>query len=231
MDYLMKQPAMTRRAPPDDLPVLVHTSLVRLLADPVNAPKLSANCLETTLDVLHFDLKVGGRSLGAVGQVNPAPPRGWPELYPADFDQALAAQIDVEADRQALCNWWQAHRGDASPPVTSRRLRPRAEHLWPVLTRRLADVWQYQPEARAVLCTARQGPALLQVPTYDYNLVRAVCIWLGSSAEPDVQERLIELVASPLPATAHNARLALRYATDARIRAVIERYDGRIAPP
>ena len=59
----------------------------------------------------------------------------------------------------------------------------------------------------------------------DYNLVRAVCIRLGSSAEPTVQERLIEMVGSVSPVVAYNARYALRFSRDPEIRAVLERYE------
>ena len=173
--YLMQQPAMTRPAAPDDLSTLLHASLIRLLAGSAGVPRLSATSFETTLNVLHFDLKVGGRRIGTIVMPRPQPPRAWHELYPADFNHALAAQVDVEADRQALREWWLARRGQAATQVAARRLTPQSRHLWHVLTRRYADRWQYQPEPRAVLCAAAAGsPALLDIPTYDYNLVRAV---------------------------------------------------------
>ncbi len=228
IDYLMRQPAITQPAAPDDLQVLLHTSLIGLLADPATAPHLSATCLETTLEVLHFDLKVGRRTLGAVAQLTRAPPRAWHELYPTDFEHFLAAQIDLEADRRALCAWWATHR---DVPYARRPLQPRADHLWPLLARRQADAWQYEPAPRAVLCTADPHSTLLEVPTWDYNLVRAACVWLGVSSTPGVQDRLIELVASPLPTVARNARFALHHASDERIRAAIERYQPQADLP
>lgn len=228
IDYLVRQPAIACPTAPDDLSALLHTSLLRLLAAPAGAPPLSANCLETTLDVLHFDLKVNGRSIGTVVLSERIPPHAWHELYPADFDHRLAARIDLEADRRALRAWWLAHRDRYHDLASAHRLRPRPEPLWRLLARREADHWQYQPEPRTVLCAGPQaGPTLLHIPTYDYNLVRAACIWLGSSTEPAVQERLIELVDSPSPVVAHNARFALRYAPDERIRALLRRFETR----
>ena len=97
--------------------------------------------------------------------------------------------------------------------------------MWRLLARRYADQWDYAPESTAVLCGAPpRGPPLLEIPTEDYNLVRAACVWLGSSSDNAVQERLIELVGNPSPIVAHNARFALRYSPDPRIRAVLERY-------
>lgn len=224
--WLMEQPAMTRPAAPDDLRVLLHTSLVRLLADPASQPPpLSATCFETTLGLLYFDVKANGRRLGTVVWAEAVPPRAWHDLYPADFDHAAAATIDLEADRRALRDWWQAQRRHSTPSADTRPLAPRAAHLWRILSRRLADRWDYQPELRAVLCAAGpRGPALLELPTRDYNLVRAACVWLGSRGEADVQRQLIELVACPLPTVAHNARFALGYSPDERIRAVLRRY-------
>jgi hypothetical protein len=230
IDYLMRQPAMTQPAAPDDLQVLLHTSLVRLLVSLPTAPTLTASCLETTLGVLHFDLKVGDRPLGTIAQIERSTPRAWHELYPGDFDHALAPRIDVEADRLALREWWRTHR-DQPGAVVSRPLKPRADYLWRILVRRPADRWQYEPQPRAILCTAQPGPVLLHLPTWDYNLVRATCVWLGSSPDPAVEDRLIELVGSPLPTVAHNARFALRHAPDARVRELIERYDALHAPP
>lgn len=232
IDYLMRQPALTRPAAPDDLQVLLHLSLVRLLADPRSRPpRLSASCLETTLGVLHFDLKAGGQRLGTAVLPLSATPRAWHELYPADFDHAVAASIDLEADRRALRGWWRAARARSSPPVTAPRLRPSAGWLWRLLPRRLADRWEYQPEPRALHCVLPvRDRALIDMPTRDYNLVRAACIWLGASSEPNVQRQLIELVASPSPIVAHNARFALHYSPDERIRSVLKRYAGAGLP-
>ncbi len=224
--WLMEQPAMTRPAPPDDLRVLLHTSLIRLLAAPASQPPaLSATCYETTLGLLHFDLKASGQRLGTVVWTDDAPPRTWHDLYPADFDHVAAATIDLEADRRALRDWWQAQPRRGASVAVAPRLEPRAAYLWRILSRRIADRWDYQPEPRAVLCAAGpRGPALLELPTRDYNLVRAACVWLGSRGGPGVQQQLIELVACPLPTVAHNARFALGYSPDERIRAVVKRY-------
>lgn len=224
--WLMEQPAMIRPAAPDDLRVLLHTSLIRLLADPTSRPPaLSATCFETTLGLLHFDLHADGRRLGTVVWTNDAPPRTWHDLYPADFDHAAAATIDLEADRRALRDWWPAQPQRGASVAVAPRLEPRAAYLWRILSRRIADRWDYQPELRAVLCAAGpRGPALLELPTRDYNIVRAACVWLGSRSEPEVQRQLIELVACPLPTVAHNARFALGYSPDERIRAVVKRY-------
>ncbi len=223
---LLRQPAMTQPAAPDDLEVLLHTSLIRLLADAGSSPpRLSARCLEATFGLVHFDLKVQGRRVGVIVLPPGARPRTWPDLYPADFDHAVADRIDLEADRQALQEWWRRCGSDRDRAVTARPLEPQTQFLWPLLARRCADLWEYRPDWGAVLCTAPpRGPALLEVPTVDYNLVRAACIWLGSSSDPAVQSELIELVGSPLSVVAHNARLALRYCPDERIQAVLRRH-------
>jgi len=229
--YLMQQPAMTRRAAPDDLNVLLHTSLIRLLAHPASdPPRLSATCFETTLDLLHFAPQADGRRLGTVVMPDHWPPRSWLDLFPADFDHAAAGTVDLEADRLALQLWWQRNQDRSDGLVTTRRLNPRPAHLWHVLSRRCADRWEYLPEPQAVLCASGAGPpasGLLEMPTYDYNLVRAACIYLGSSDSAEVRRELVELVGSPLPTVSHNARFALRYSRDERIRALLERYPGR----
>lgn len=225
--YLMKQPAMTRRAAPDDLAVLMHTSLLRLLISGSDAPTLSTTTLETTLGILHFDLKVGGERIGTLVMAEPAPPRAWHDLYPADFNHDRAAAVDVEADRATLRAWWARHAQSDVIPM-ARPLRPRPVHLWRLLGRRYADGWLYQPEPQAMLCGGpSRDPVPLRLVTYDYNLVRAVCIWLGSHPDREVQDRLIGLVASRSRTIAHNARFALRCARDERIRAAVERYDNR----
>jgi len=235
--YLARQPLMHRRAAPDDLRVALHISLLRLLANPSTAPRLSANCLETTLDVLHFDLKVRGRRLGTPHLADGRLPRAWHNLYPADFNHAAAVQIDLEADRRAIRRWWRAHAAQPSMLVTTRRLSPRPERLWRLLSRRYADRWTYQPEPGVILCGGReQGPEMIRLVTSDYNLVRAACIWLGSSSDAAIQGRLIELVGSSLPVVAHNARFALSCCPDRRIRAALRRFrdsgpSGRRTPP
>ena len=224
----MRQPTLTQPAAPDNLAVLLHTSLVRLLANPATSPPpLSATCLETTLGLVHFDLKVRGQRVGTVVWPQSARFATWPALYPADFDHAAAAGVDLEADRRALRAWWAAQQDNPAAAVVNRRLEPQNRHLWRLLARRYVDRWEYAPETTIVLCGAPpRGPALLEISTEDYNLVRAACVWLGSSPERVVQDRLIELVGSPSPIVAHNARFALRYSPDARIRAVLGRYEA-----
>lgn len=222
LTYLMENPAMTRPAPPDSLDVLVHTSLVRLLAHPASGPpRLSAMCLETTLGVLHFEIKVSGRLLGTVVLPRGERPRCWHTLYPLDFDHGLAEAIDLEGDRLALRAWWLEQKGAAA---IARPLSPLTGYTWRVLGRRHADRWSYLPQPRAVLCSRTpQGPGLLEVGTDDYNLVRAACIWLGSRPDEVTQRGLIELVGSRVPVIAHNAQFALGYSPDPRIREVLRR--------
>ena len=232
VDYLVSRPIMHRVAAPDDMRVMLHTSILRLLANPATAPRLSVNCFETTLDVLHFNPKVRGRALGAVRMPTERMPEAWHDLYPADFDHALAREIDVEADRRTMLSWWQARQGESAPAFARRRLQPWADHLWPVLSRRYADVWTYDVRPEVILCSWPPGrSALFRGTTHDYNLVRAVCIWLGSSDLPTTQERLIELVAHPSEVVAYNARFALRHSRDPRIREVLERYKESDGPP
>jgi len=242
--YLMAQPALTRRAAPDDLSLLMHLSLVRMLAAPGSPPRLSVRALETTLGILHFDPKVNGERLGTAVLADALPPRAWPDLYPADFDQALAAQVDLEADRRALQAWWAGHRDQAESLLLARPLVPRTAELWRILARRPADRWQYLPQSGPVRCEAGaadavalcvdppRGPALLDIPTRDYNLVRAACIWLGTQRDADVEARLIELVGSPDPTLAHNALFALHFSPNERVRALLKRHDAvNAAPP
>ena len=234
-DHLIRQAIMQQPAAPDDLRVMLHTSLLRLLANPTTAPRLSVRCFETTLDVLHFDPKVRGRRLGAVHLPARRLPVAWHELYPADFDHSLAASVDVEGDRRAMLRWWRTHRGEPATLLAGRPLRPNAERLWPILARRYADVWTYEVKPQAVLCALPPtGSALLRARSYDYNLVRAVCIWLGTSETQGVRGALIELVAHRSPVVAYNARFALARSSDPRIRELLERYNapaGPEAPP
>lgn len=223
VEYLLSQPGMRRRAAPDDLGVMLHTSLLRLLARPGVAPPLTVNCLDTTLDLLHFEPKVRGEPLGEVCLPTPRPPARWHELYPARFDHELAGQIDVERDRKTMLNWWRAQlAGGRVEALLRRPLRPRTEHLWPLLARRRADLWTYEPTGPVYLC-ALAGPdvGLLRCETYDYNLVRAACIWLGSRNVPQVRRRLIELVASPVDVVSHNAIFALSFDSDPRVRELV----------
>ncbi len=234
LDVLSRQPAMQHDAPPGDLRLLVHTSLMRMLVGGPDAPRLSASCFETTLDLLHFDIKVSGHPLGDIHQVSPRPPAAWHELYPAGFDHALAARIDVETDRRAMLRWWRDHRDSADSVIMRSPLRPRAAHLWPLLARHCADAWGYDPRSSAVLCSAPPlEAALFREHTHDYNLVRAACIWLATSSAPGIERALIDRVASDSPVVAYNARFALRHSPDPRIREVIRRFDDqpRVPPP
>jgi len=231
IDYLVSEPIMHRRAAPDDLRAMLHTSLLRLLANPAAAPRLSVTCFETTLGVLHFDPKVRGRRLGEVCLPTTRLPAAWHELYPADFDHALAAEIDVEADRRAMLRWWEDRRDEPALLFTQRRLQPHTAYVWAVLPRRYADVWTYELKPEVLLCALPpSGTALLRGKTYDYNLVRAVCIWLAASDAPGAQRELIELIAHPSPTVAYNARFALQHSPDPRIREVLERYNEAVRP-
>ena len=67
-------------------------------------------------------------------------------------------------------------------------------------------------------------PTLIRAESKTYDLVRAVCVLLGTRSDPAVQDRLIELVASRSDIVSHNARFALGFAADPRIRALLERH-------
>jgi hypothetical protein len=235
IDYIVSRPVMRQVAAPDDLRVMLHTSLLRLLANPAEMPRLSVNCFETTLDLVHFEPKVRGRRLGEVCLLTERLPASWLDLYPAEFDHTLAREIDVECDRRAVLHWWEARRGEPGPLLRGRPLQPRPEYVWNVLSRRYADVWVYEMRPETALCAyPPSSAALLRGRTRDYNLVRAACIWLASSRAPDVQRDLIELVAHPSPVVAYNARFALVRSWDPAIRKLLERYEETVgdgAPP
>ncbi|MBI5866025.1 MAG: hypothetical protein HZB38_16275 [Planctomycetes bacterium] len=232
IDRINRRPAMQTRSAPDSLETLLHTSLIRLLAGP-DTPRLTFTCFETSLDLLHFDPKSAGRPLGEVCIPPNTPIRSWADLYPQRVDHALAAQVDAEADRRAIRKWWaEASIRPLRFPV--RRLQPHGDNLWPLLERRYADLWLYEVERRPVLVSdehrGHTAVALLQVPSSDYNLVRAAAIWLGKNASFDEQQQLIELVADPRPIVSHNAVFALRFCPDPRIRDAIERYNRGTTP-
>ncbi len=233
--YLAEHPLMKRRCAPDDLRVLLHTSLMRLLIAPHDAPRLSLTCFETTLGVLHFDPKASRHRIGTVHRAAGPLPRSWHDLFPADFDHRVTPHIDADLDRLALRLWWQRHRAELASHVAVAPLRPQVRWLWPVLSRRYADQWRYSPQPAAVLCRAAgfepdvslaqaATPTLIQAESSNYDLVRAACVLLGRHSDPAIQNRLIELVGSSSDVAAHNARFSLGYAADPRIRALIQRH-------
>ena len=224
--YLAAQPAMQHRAAPDDLSVALHTSLMRLLARPHMVPRLSIHCYETTLNVIHFEPKVRGRSLGSVVMLNPHPPRSLFDLYLADFDHGAAARVDVETDRQAMLTWWNQSSADAQALLRQAPWQPKADYLWPLLARRPADRWLYTPVDGVLLCAEPPADAaLLNLEAYDYNITRAAAIWLGSSHNEEVVRALIELLSHASPTLAHNVVFALRHSPDRQIRDAIEGFD------
>lgn len=227
VDFLMRQPELARPAAPDSLPTMLHVSLVRLLIEPTATPRASVNAFETTLDLLHFSPAVAGERIGSVCLPDPRVPLRWHDLYPADFSHAAAARIDVEADRRALADWFLTRRGLGL--VRRNPLAPRAARLWPLLSRRYADLWQYEPRQRPewvdrgplLAQDAPGGAALLTIRSYDYNLTRAACIWLGARDDAETRGQLIDLVASPSPILGYNARFALRFSPDPRVRELV----------
>lgn len=226
VEYLLRRPELNRRAAPDDLRVMLATSLLRLLAQSSQAPRLTATCYETTLELLFFEIKVLGRSLGEIRIPAGYGPISWHDLYPTAFNQLLAQAIDVERDRQVMVLWWRVHRKDASAYRPPKLLRPITDSLWPLLSRRYADVWTYEVKPAVFTCGYPQPTAwLLRESTREYNLVRAACIWLGSSNDPLAHNRLIELVADPSEVISYNAWFALRFNPDSRIRNMLERYN------
>jgi hypothetical protein len=229
---LCARPEMVRPCAPDSLPTLVHTSLVRLLA-PQSAPRLSASCLAVTLDVLHFEITVDAQRLGDIALTPGRIPAAWHDLYPAGFDHEHAVAVNVERDRRRIREWFADSAGGAWSAAGARPLRPVPNHLWHLLGRRCADRWTRDLATGVLSCRYDTSTTLLQIACADYNLVRAACVWLGGSGQADVEAGLIERVASPSPIVAHNARFALRFSADPRIRALIERYNDeeKAAPP
>lgn len=226
IDWLVRRPAMQRTVAPDSLETLLHTSLIRLLAG-ARAPRLTFCAFETTLDLLYFDPRVNGRPLGEVCIPPGTALVAWHDAYPHRLARELSDCIDAEADRRTTLQWWESVAGTFEP--VSRPLFPNSESLWPLLIRRHADVWQYDLDRKAVLVGdgpgRRSANALIEMPTSDYNLVRAACIWLGSRGDDQVQARLIELINHPRPVIAHNALFALRHSPDPRIRETLERFE------
>lgn len=235
MAYLADDSRLQRPVAPDNLAAFVRLSLMRMLADPAGAPELSAMCLETRHDVLFFEVKADGRSLGTAAMIPGVRPRSWLDLYWGDFNAAAAEAIDLEGDRQKMLAWWRDCRAAGRPGVSVRGLRPQMERLWPVLATRMADRWTYELGGGLILCSAgtaggtprkRRGPYLFEEETADYNLVRAACIQLGRSSDSGTEERLIQLVGSPQLFQSHNAVFALQFSTNQRIREVLRAYNA-----
>jgi hypothetical protein len=223
--WLAEQPIMNQPADPNDLQVMLHNSLIRLLTHPAARPRLSANCFETTFDLLHLDIKSEGCRIGTVYLPDGRVPRDWHDLYPAEFDRLCGDLVDAETDRQAICEWYAGWRTRGELPPLAAPLRPRTADAFTLLSRRYADVWTYLPRARPVLCSFDpEESALFRARTCDYNLVRAACVWLGSMPDLQIRDRLIELVGHPALPVAHNAQFALSYSPDPRIRDLLERY-------
>lgn len=229
---LCDRPEMRRPCAPDSLPTFVHASLIRLLA-PQSAPRVSASCLAITLDVLHFEIAVDGQRLGDVVMAPGRMPDVWHDLYPAGFDHHRAAAVNVELDRRRIRAWAAESAGGSLPSAGARPLKPVPNYLWHLLSRRYADRWNHELASAPLRCQYNEHTTLLQAACADYNLVRAACVWLGGSGRADVEAGLIERVASTSPIIAHNARFALRFSADPRIRALIERYNDveQAAPP
>lgn len=230
IDYLIAQPVFQRRAAPDDLDTLLHTSLIRLLCGR-DAPALTLSCYETTLDLLHFDPRVDGQPLGEICIPPGMTPTAWHDVYPHRVARRLAERVDAEADRRAIVAWWRAARQRGLTLVSGRALRPKLDDVVPVLGRRYADVWVYETDRKAVLVAdgpgqLTPGTALMQVATTDFNLVRAACVWLGTRTDDAAQQSLIELISDESPITVHNAIFALRFSRDPRIRETIQRYNS-----
>lgn len=247
IDQLVHDPVMQTPAGADDLEVALRSSLVRILAPPDGAPRLSLICYETAYDLLHLAPKIYGRSPGEPRMVTGARPADWRGLYLDEFNLSLAVHVDVDADRRAILAWWEQRRDDPQRWITRRKLSPRGEQVLALLSRRRADVWTYQPGDEAlILCSTSAGaarrpwlapqrrfllneepPGSWSVAAYDYNVVRAACIWLGQSDDLALRGRLIEAVGSESPVESYNARFALGFCPDPRIRAIVERYNER----
>jgi hypothetical protein len=230
--WLVEHPRMQRRSAPDDLRLMVHLSLLNMLAHPATKPRLTIHAFETRDGVLFFEPKVAARGVGQVHLLTAMPPVSWLDLYPADFDHALAKHVDLEGDRQAMLAWYALRADQPDQLATWMQLAPQLDTLWRVLSERPADRWTYSPEARTIRVAWRQDASpLFDVPTYDYNLVRAACIQLGMSEDAGVQSALIEAVTHPSGVVAHNARFALQFSPDPAIRRLIEGYDDRGPEP
>lgn len=237
--YLAESPALTNKSSPDSLDTLIAVSLLRLLANPATAPPLTVSCLETSDDLLHFDIRSHGQSLGPVVLAPDGIPSVWTDLFPGEFNHRIAVGIDLERDRLAMRGWYLTFRDRPSQLSTPRRLSPDDATLFAKLSDRLADRWVYDPTMGTFLIAwpaVRLAPPreyLIDLPTVDYNIVRAACVRLGQSKDPQIRRRLIELVGSPHPLIRHNATFALGFSADERIRDLIRRYNqtaGRVAP-
>ncbi len=222
VDWLMRRRCMQRPAAPDDLSVLMHVSLVRLLMPPDRRPELTTTALQVRHGLVYFEIRVRGRRLGeAIWRDHP--PTTWPALLVRGFRPALADQSDLEHDRRQLVAWWRQHR--ASPAELARReeYRPRTAKLWRLLAWHPADHWSPAGPA-GELCAGDDRLSLtLPLARADYNLVRSACIWLGSRTDASVQLRLIDLVGSDQEVVRHNALFALGFSPDPAVRALLRR--------
>lgn len=232
LQHILTRPAMVNPPCADALDTLLCTSLAALLSQEAEPPQLTLYAFETSSDLLHLAPKVAGRELGEICVEPGRPPLRWQDLYRGRFDRAAAARVDLEADRTAMLSWWRSQNRVWEAQVwVTRPLRPQPDRLFRLLSRRHADLWVYQPDfGAAQLVSDPPDAGLFSVSTVDYNLVRAAGIQLGSSADLDVTERLVRLMGDGSPVVAHNARFALGFHPNARIRAAVRRSRPEPAP-
>lgn len=229
VDWLMRRPCMQRPAPPDDLAVLMHVSLVGLLMPAAGRPELTTTALQVRHGLVYFEIRVRKRVVGEAIWQRPAAAT-WPALLVRGFRPALADQSDLEHDRRQLVAWWRERRTTPAELVRRRRYRPRTEKLWRLLAWHPADRWTPSGHA-SELCGQRDDLSLtLPLQRADYNLVRAACIWLGSRDQASVQGRLIDLVGSEVAVVRHNALFALGFSPDVRVRALLKRWREQAEP-
>lgn len=225
--WLAEHPRLAEPVAPDDLQALVHLSLFRALIYPPQRPPLVTTCLSTQAGLLYFDLRVAGREVGPTVLAGREPPRTWHELFPAEVDQRLVGLVDVEADRQVALAWWQLNRDRLHMVAPAPALRPKPAELYRLLSLRPANQWYYQPIERRQRCSFEETPpALFRCRTYDYNVVRAACLWLGSASDEAIRQALVELALSGSPVQRYNVLFALQHDPDPRIQALLRRYKG-----
>lgn len=267
---LARSPHMVDRCAPDDLGVLMHCSLLRTLIDDGTAPKPITRCLETVGDLLFFEMKVRGQSLGTPLVSADQIPRRWHDLFPGAVEHSLTDEIDADHERSTLCAWLGSRRQPGGVRIT-RRLVPQVESLWTALAVRYADVWEFEVHPAPLRCRSTAAgsrtvvvedvstrgsrwaarppppsetesafrlaaqdlppPPLLRIFTSDYNRARAACIWLGQSNDGELLEGIIARLDHPSSIVAYNARFALQFSPNLRIREALERYNRPAAPP